>query len=105
VVRPLYIDDDRRLYRLADGRRLGRRISAIIVFLIQLALNAAWSMLFFGLRAPALALIEISLLWVAILVNVVLFLEDFSSVGRPPDSLLDMGNLRDLSERWNLALE
>jgi benzodiazapine receptor len=47
--------------------------SAIIVFLIQLALNAAWSMLFFGLRAPALALIEISLLWVAILVNVVLF--------------------------------
>jgi tryptophan-rich sensory protein len=30
-------------------------------------------MIFFGLRAPALALLEISLLWVAILVNIVLF--------------------------------
>jgi tryptophan-rich sensory protein len=35
-------------------------------FLVQLALNVAWSGLFFGLRQPGLALLEIPLLWVAI---------------------------------------
>ncbi len=46
---------------------------AITVFLIQLGLNAAWSVIFFGLRAPGAALIEIILLWAAILANVILF--------------------------------
>lgn len=32
----------------------------------QLALNAGWSLVFFGLRRPGLALIEIAVLWVAI---------------------------------------
>lgn len=38
-------------------------------FLVQLVLNAAWSPLFFGLRNPALAFVEILLLWSAILVT------------------------------------
>ena len=32
----------------------------------QLALNAAWPLLFFGLKRPGLALVEIVVLWVAI---------------------------------------
>lgn len=39
---------------------------ALIFFAIQLALNALWSILFFGLRNPFLALIEIVLLWLMI---------------------------------------
>lgn len=35
----------------------------------QLALNAGWSLVFFGLRRPGLALIEIAVLWVAIAVT------------------------------------
>lgn len=38
----------------------------IIFFWIQLALNALWSYLFFGLHNPLLALIEIVLLWLMI---------------------------------------
>ena len=46
---------------------------AITVFLLQLALNAAWSVIFFGLRSPGLALVEIILLWAAILATIILF--------------------------------
>ena len=35
-------------------------------FVIQLALNALWSILFFGMRNPFLALIEIIILWLMI---------------------------------------
>jgi translocator protein len=46
---------------------------AISVYLIQLALNAGWSAIFFGLRSPGLAFVEIVLLWAAILGCVILF--------------------------------
>jgi len=36
---------------------------ALALFFVQLGLNALWSVLFFGLRAPGLALIEILVLW------------------------------------------
>jgi tryptophan-rich sensory protein len=39
---------------------------ALAFFLIQLTLNAVWSYLFFGLKNPMLALIEIALLWLMI---------------------------------------
>jgi len=39
---------------------------ALIVFAIQLGLNALWSYLFFGLHNPMLAGIEIVLLWLMI---------------------------------------
>lgn len=39
---------------------------AFLFFLIQLALNALWSYLFFGLRNPMLASFEIILLWLMI---------------------------------------
>jgi tryptophan-rich sensory protein len=39
---------------------------ALVVFAIQLALNALWSYLFFGLMNPMLALLEIVILWLMI---------------------------------------
>jgi len=46
---------------------------ALLVFLIQLALNLAWSWLFFALRSPLAGLVEIGVLWCAILVTIILF--------------------------------
>lgn len=37
------------------------------LFIAQLALNGAWSHLFFGLRSPLMGLIDIALLWVCLL--------------------------------------
>lgn len=40
----------------------------LLIFCLQLALNLLWSILFFGFTSPLLALIEIIILWYAILV-------------------------------------
>lgn len=49
-----------------DSPRKQEVKSAMLFFAIQLALNALWSYLFFGLKNPLLALIEIVLLWLMI---------------------------------------
>jgi len=56
-------------------RRLGFKGGAkpLSIFALQLALNAAWSPLFFGLRNPLAGLIDIIPLWVAILATMVSF--------------------------------
>jgi tryptophan-rich sensory protein len=59
------------VWRVGDGWE--DATAAITVFLIQLALNAAWSVIFFGMRSPGAALVEIILLWAAILVTMILF--------------------------------
>ena len=46
---------------------------ALAVFLVQLALNGLWSVLFFGMQAPGLAFAEIVVLWLSIGATVVLF--------------------------------
>lgn len=46
---------------------------ALVVFFAQLILNGLWSILFFGLRNPLAAFVEILLLWAAIMVTLVLF--------------------------------
>ena len=46
---------------------------ALGLFVLQLALNGLWTPIFFGLRMMALALIEIVLLWMAILVTTFAF--------------------------------
>ena len=44
--------------------------TALIFFFVQLILNVFWSAAFFGLRSPLLGLIDIVLLWVAILLTI-----------------------------------
>jgi benzodiazapine receptor len=43
------------------------------LFVLQLALNAAWTWLFFGIKRPALALVDIIVLWLAIGATIVAF--------------------------------
>jgi tryptophan-rich sensory protein len=48
---------------------------AFIFFFVQLILNVFWSAAFFGLRSPLLGLIDIVLLWIAILLTTQHFLK------------------------------
>jgi len=43
---------------------------ALLFFAIQLALNVCWSVIFFGLKAPFFAFLEIIFLWIAILLTI-----------------------------------
>jgi len=47
--------------------------TALLLYAVQLALNLAWSWLFFGLRAPGAALVGIALLLLASIATAVLF--------------------------------
>ena len=47
--------------------------NAIIFFFVQLILNILWSMAFFGLQSPLIGLIDIILLWIAILITTTKF--------------------------------
>ena len=47
--------------------------NALVIFAIQLALNFAWSFLFFEFKQLGVALVEILLLWACILATIVLF--------------------------------
>jgi len=49
--------------------------AAIYLFAGQLVLNALWSVVFFGLRSPLLGLIEIIILWIAILATILSFMK------------------------------
>jgi tryptophan-rich sensory protein len=46
---------------------------SLIIFLIQLVLNALWSVVFFGLKSPLYGFILIVVLWLAILVTILRF--------------------------------
>jgi benzodiazapine receptor len=48
-------------------------IFPLALFIVQLLLNAAWSWLFFGLHRPGTALLEIVVLWAAILTTLISF--------------------------------
>ncbi len=55
------------------GRERDAADAALTAYAIQLLLNAAWSWLFFGRHLIGLALVDIGLLWLAILATTVLF--------------------------------
>ena len=46
----------------------------LALFLVQLALNAAWSWFFFALQNPGLAFVELLVLWAAILGTLLILL-------------------------------
>jgi translocator protein len=47
--------------------------TAMFIFGVQLGLNALWSFIFFGLRSPYYAFVEIILLWLAIFLTILKF--------------------------------
>lgn len=51
----------------------GGAASALAVYALQLVLNGLWSTIFFGLRRPDWALVEIVCLWLAIVATIVAF--------------------------------
>ncbi|MBJ6643296.1 tryptophan-rich sensory protein [Streptomyces sp. BSE7F] len=55
-----------------DGTRVGRR-PAMVLWSVQLALNLAWTPLFFAADAYGWAFAEICLLWLALVATVVAF--------------------------------
>lgn len=54
----------------ADATQIKR---AITIFSVQLILNTLWSIIFFGLQNPGGALLEIAVLWFAILATMIAF--------------------------------
>jgi tryptophan-rich sensory protein len=74
-------------YRIlrVDPQTPGRR-RAIIIFVVQIAFNALWSIAFFGMRSPGLGLVVIVFLWSSILANMIAFrrLDRLSSWAFPP---------------------
>lgn len=49
------------------------RRTALLIFAVQLVLNGMWSFLFFGLRSPGWAALEIVLLWCSIVATMLAF--------------------------------
>lgn len=53
--------------------RLTPTAPPLLLFFLQLALNALWPVIFYGLQQPAAAFVEILLLWIIILATIVAF--------------------------------
>ena len=58
------------LYWILDKKKIK---IPLILFSIQLILNAIWSIIFFGLQNPFYAFIEIIILWIMILITIISF--------------------------------
>jgi translocator protein len=59
------------LYLRAPARPIPR--APLALFALQLVLNGAWSWLFFGLKRPDLALVDIGLLWIVLALTTAAF--------------------------------
>jgi len=58
-----------------------KKVIALYIFAAQLVLNVLWSVVFFGLRSPLLGLIEIIILWIAILATILSFMKISRTAG------------------------
>ncbi len=70
--------------KATDGQRRRTIKIALGIFGVQLFLNAIWSIIFFGLKNPGWAFVDITLLWLAIVGTIIVF----SKVSRPAMLLL-----------------
>ena len=66
------------------GAKRRKMHSALTIFGVQLFLNAIWSVIFFGLKNPGWAFVDIVLLWVAIVGTIY----TFAQISRPAAWLL-----------------
>lgn len=62
------------LYRVWISKtKKKEKMEGVVFFIIQLVLNALWSILFFGMQNPALAFVEIIFMWLFIVVTIFRF--------------------------------
>ncbi|HUV46747.1 MAG TPA: TspO/MBR family protein [Candidatus Bathyarchaeia archaeon] len=61
------------LYLVWNKKNSKQKKTALIFFVIQLGLNILWSIIFFGLRLPLVAFLEIIILWLFILLTIIKF--------------------------------
>lgn len=80
----LYILMGYSLYLALSGKGKEERKKAVRIFAVQLILNALWSVIFFGLKNPTLAFVDIIALWVSI----VLTIKAFSKINKTASLLL-----------------
>jgi tryptophan-rich sensory protein len=66
-------------FYLVWSHGFGNSKIALWLFILQLVLNILWSALFFGLRNPGIAFVEIVLLWISIAATIF----SFYSISRP----------------------
>ena len=55
--------------------------TALIIFLVQLILNALWSVVFFGFKSPFSGVVVIVVLWIAILFTILKFFKISKAAG------------------------
>ncbi len=67
------------IWRQGLGQK-GVRV-ALVIFLVQLVLNALWSVVFFGLQSPLWGVVVILALWVAILLTIIRFFKLSTAAG------------------------
>ena len=58
-----------------------KNVTARYIFAAQLVLNILWSVAFFGLKSPLMGLIEIIILWIAILATILSFMKISRTAG------------------------
>lgn len=69
----LYVLMGIAFYIVWNTKKHALKSIALSFFIFQIVLNLLWSFLFFGVKSPLLALIEIFVLWSMILVTLILF--------------------------------
>ena len=69
----LYVLMGTAAYLVWEKTKDSARRSVLVIYGVQLVLNAAWSIIFFTFKQPALAFGEIILLWIAIVATIIVF--------------------------------
>jgi len=77
----LYILMGIALFLVWTAKGKDKTKSALIFFFVQLGLNSLWSILFFGLKMPLLAFLEIIVLWIFILLTMLKFFKIKKAAG------------------------
>lgn len=71
-------------YLILKAKKDSDRATAIKLFAVQIVANTLWSIIFFGIKAPELAIIDISILWALIILTI----RAFSKINKVAAKLL-----------------